>query len=111
MANSPAVALVLRDGDRDELASWTRSTAIRAGLAQRARIVLMAAAGVANARIAGELGTTTTSVWKWRNRYADAGLVGLVDAPRSGRPKLIDDERIITATLTAPPKKYAVTHW
>lgn len=111
MANSPAVALVLRDGDRDELASWTRSTAIRAGLAQRARIVLMAAAGVANARIAGELGTTTTSVWKWRNRYADAGLVGLVDAPRSGRPKLIDDERIITATLTVPPKKYAVTHW
>ena len=68
MANSPAAALVLRDGDLDELASWTRSTTIRAGLAQRAKIVLLASQGVANARIAAELGTTATSVWKWRNR-------------------------------------------
>jgi len=111
MANSPAAALVLRDGDRAELASWTRSTVIRAGLAMRARIVLLAADGVANARIAAEVGTTTTSVWKWRNRYVEAGLAGLSDASRSGRPKLVDDERIITATLTAPPKKYGVTHW
>lgn len=111
MANSPAPALVLRDGDRDVLMSWTRSTTIRAGLSARARIVLLAAEGVANARIAVEVGTTTTSVWKWRSRYADAGLSGLDDAARSGRPKLVDDERIITATLTAPPKKYGVTHW
>lgn len=111
MANSPAPALVLWDGDQDELASWTRSTAIRAGLAQRARIVLLAAEGVANARIAAEVGTTTVSVWKWRNRYAEAGLAELADAPRAGRPKHVDDERIITATLTAPPKKYGVTHW
>ncbi|HEY5223842.1 MAG TPA: IS630 family transposase [Microbacteriaceae bacterium] len=111
MANSPAPALRLFDGDRDELASWTRSTAIRAGLAQRARIVLLASEGFANARIAVEVGTTTTSVWKWRNRYVEAGLGGLADAPRAGRPKQVDDERIITATLTAPPKKFGVTHW
>ena len=111
MANSPAPALALREGDRDELVSWTRSTAIRAGLAMRARIVLLASEGLANARIASEVGTTTTSVWKWRNRYAEAGLAGLDDAARSGRPKLVDDERIITATLTAPPKRYGVTHW
>lgn len=111
MANSPAPALVLRGGDRDELASWTRSTAIRAGLSMRARIVLLASEGVANARIAVDVGTTTTSVWKWRNRYAEAGLAGLGDASRSGRPKRVDDERIITATLQPPPKKYGVTHW
>lgn len=111
MANSPAPALRLRDGDADQLRLWTRSTTIRAGLAQRARIVLMAAEGIANVRIAVQVGTTTTSVWKWRNRYVDAGLAGLVDASRAGRPKLVDDERIITATLTAPPKKYGVTHW
>ena len=111
MANSPAPALVLRDGDRDELVSWTRSTTIRAGLAVRARIVLLAAEGIANARIASEVGTTTVSVWKWRNRYIEAGLAGLADAPRAGRPKRVDDERIITATLTVPPKKYGVTHW
>ena len=105
MANSPAPALVLRDGDRDELVSWTRSTTIRAGLAVRARIVLLAAEGIANARIASEVGTTTVSVWKWRNRYIEAGLAGLADAPRAGRPKRVDDERIITATLTVPPPR------
>ena len=88
-----------------------RSTSIRAGLAQRARIVLLASQGVANTRIAAEVGTTTTSVWKWRKRYAEAGLAGLQDAPRSGRPKLVDDEAIIAATLRPPPKKFGVTHW
>ena len=111
MANFPAPALVLRDGDRDELVSWTRSTTIRAGFAVRARIVLLASEGVANVRIAAEVGTTPTSVWKWRSRYQEAGLAGLADAPRAGRPKRVDDERIITATLQAPPKKYGVTHW
>lgn len=111
MANSPAPALVLRDGDGEVLGSWVRSTSLRAGLVQRARIVLLASQGLANARIAAEVGTTTTSVWKWRKRYAQAGLAGLDDAPRSGRPKQVDDERIIAATLRPPPKKYGVTHW
>ncbi len=111
MANSPAPALVLRDGDLDVLVSWTRSTVMRAGLVARARIVLLASQGVANARIAVEVGTTTTSVWKWRSRYGASGLDGLVDAPRAGRPKEVDDERVIAATLTAPPKKLGVTHW
>jgi post-segregation antitoxin (ccd killing protein) len=93
-----ALEFLLVDGDAHQLRLWTRSTTIRAGLAQRARIVLMAAEGIANARIASEVGTTTTSVWKWRNRYAEAGLAGLADAERSGRPKQVDDERIITAT-------------
>ncbi|WP_338837697.1 helix-turn-helix domain-containing protein [Gordonia polyisoprenivorans] len=66
VANSPSPALALVDGDREVLLSWTRSTTIRSGLAQRARIVLLAADGIANARIATEVGTTTTSVWKWR---------------------------------------------
>ena len=88
-----------------------RSTSLRAGLVQRARIVLLASQGLANARIAAEVGTTTTSVWKWRKRYSEAGLAGLDDAPRSGRPKQVDDERIIAATLRPPPKKYGVTHW
>lgn len=91
--------------------SWTRSTAIRSGSARRARIVLLASEGVANARIASEVGATTTSVWKWRNRYAEGGLAGLADATRPGRPKHVDDERIITATLTAPPNRLGVTHW
>ena len=48
MANRPAPALGLRDGDRERLTRLTRSSTVRAGLAQRARIVLLAADGVAN---------------------------------------------------------------
>ncbi|PIE26950.1 MAG: IS630 family transposase, partial [Micrococcales bacterium] len=77
----------------------------------RARIVLLAAEGVANTRIAAEVGTTTMSVWKWRNRYTRAGVEGLVDAPRAGRPKRVDEKRIITATLQGPSKSLGVTHW
>lgn len=111
MANHPAPALQLRDGDRAELLARTRSTSIRAGLALRAKIILLAAEGVANARIATDVGTTTTSVWKWRNRYITAGLEGLTDEPRSGRPKRLDHSDIVAATLTPPPKKLGVTHW
>jgi len=52
----------------------------------RAVIVLAAAAGRANAAIAAELGICTDTVRKWRRRFAEGGLAGLKDAPRSGRP-------------------------
>ena len=111
MPNNPAPALILRDGDREELESWTRSTSIQSGLAMRARIILLAAEGQANSRIADRERTTPTTVWKWRGRYEADGIAGLFDEPRSGRPKRIDDQKIITTTLTPPPKKYGVTHW
>ena len=52
----------------------------------RAVIVLAAAAGQANAAIAAELRICTDTVRKWRRRFAEGGLAGLEDAPRSGRP-------------------------
>ena len=59
MANRPAPALVLREGDREELERWTRVVdGAGVGLAQRARIVLLAADGVANTRIAELVGAT-----------------------------------------------------
>jgi len=56
MPNRPAAASALRDGDREELTRLTRSSSVRAGLAQRARIVLLAAEGVATTAIAGKGG-------------------------------------------------------
>jgi transposase len=53
----------------------------------RARIVLLAATRCANADIAAELRTTADTVRKWRGRFAEHGLEGLVDRPRSGRPR------------------------
>ena len=111
MANRPAPALGLREGDREELARITRSTSVRAGLAQRARIVLAAADGEANERIAARVGVSKVTVLQWRSRYAEHGLKGLVDLERSGRPRVIDHRKIVATTLKPPPKKYGVTHW
>jgi len=103
--------LVLRAGDRELLGGWLRSSTIRAGLAQRARIVLLAADGESSTRIAELVGVSRATVAAWRSRYADRGVAGLDDAPRSGRPRHIDHRRIIAATLKPPPKRLGVTHW
>jgi transposase len=84
---------------------------VRAGLAQRARIVLLAADGVSNTEIAERVGVSRPTVIDWRARYERIGIAGLEDAPRSGRPRSIDHEKIISETLLPPPKKLGVTHW
>ncbi len=111
MANHPAPALVLRDGDREVLEGWTRSDRFGASAAKRARIVLLAAEGEANTRIAELTDATVTTVLNWRGRYAERGIVGLANAPRPGRPRVLDHRAIVAETLKPPPKKLGVTHW
>jgi DNA-binding NarL/FixJ family response regulator len=74
-----AAALAVRENDRATLVTWTRSSGIMAGLAQRARIVLLAGDGVANAEIASRLDVSRPTVRHWRSRYATGGLAGLAD--------------------------------
>jgi transposase len=88
-----------------------RSSTVKAGLAQRARIVLLAADGVSNTAIAGLVGVSRPTVIGWRERYQERGLPGLHDEDRPGRPRLIDRKKVLATTLAAPPKKYGVTHW
>jgi transposase len=111
---SVAAPLVLRDGDRSRLESLTRSSSVRAGLAQRARIVLLAAEGLSNAEIARRTGTSRPTVVDWRARYDAGGIRALEDAPRSGRPPRIDEIAVVVATLAdqgRPPEHLGVTHW
>ena len=77
-----------------------RSSSLRAGLAQRARIVLLAADGMSNTEIAERVGVSRPTVIEWRGRYQRSGLAGLDDQPRSGRPRAVDHEAILAATLT-----------
>jgi transposase len=111
MANRPAPALVLREGDRERLSRLSRSSSVRAGLAQRARIVLLAADGVSNTAIAQRVGVSRPTVIGWRDRYLARGIDGLEDEQRPGRPRSIDHAEIVAATLSPPPKKLGVTHW
>jgi FixJ family two-component response regulator len=71
MANRTAPALVLRDGDRGKLESMLRSTTLAAGLAQRARVVLLASDGMANYEIADRVGVSRPTVNLWRARYGE----------------------------------------
>jgi len=101
----------IRDEDRATLLRWTRSSSVRAGMAMRAKIVLAAGDGEGTSSISRRLGVSRPTVIQWRQRYAAAGLAGLEDAERSGRPKTIDDAAIIAATLEPPPGRLGVTHW
>jgi hypothetical protein len=47
----------------------------------------------------------------WRERYNAQGPDGLMDAPRSGRPKVVGDAALIAATLEPPPEHFGVAHW
>jgi len=97
--------------DRVILESWTRSSSVRAGLAQRARIVLLAADGVAVKDIVERVGVSKPTVIAWKKRYLSEGVGGLDDRAKSGRPKEIDDVEVVLATLEPPPERLGITHW
>jgi transposase len=99
----PSSVLVLSDNDRATLESWTRRSTVSAGRRERAEVVLAVAGGAGVSATARALGVSRPTVIKWRDRVAAAGIDGLADRPRSGRPKTIDDAQIIAATLDAPP--------
>ena len=103
MANKPAPALPLREGDQAILEKVLRTSSTTAGAAQRARIVLLASQGTTNALIAELAGVSRPTVNLWRGRYLEHGMAGLVDVQRPGRPKVVDDAAIITATLLTMP--------
>src|SRR3954447_9653193 len=108
---SAAARLEVRGKDKATLRRWARSTVIPAGLARRARIVLLAADGVPNAEIARRVGVSRPTVGGGRQRYTEAGMKGLADLDRPGPPALIDDADVVVATLTKPPASLGVTHW
>ena len=108
-----AVEITLTDAERSVLEGWTRRRKTAQALALRGRIVLAAAGCLTNREIAELEGVSAKTVTKWRNRFAERRLEGLVDEPRPGRPRTISDERVeavIIKTLESTPRDGA-THW
>jgi transposase len=107
-----AVAIKLTDEELAALERWARRPTSAQALALRSRIVLAAADGRSNAEIARSLGISRPTVTKWRSRFVEYRLDGLVDEPRPGRPRTITDERVeevIVKTLESTPRD--ATHW
>jgi len=109
----PKAELVLSEAERLQLGSMARSRSIPAALSLRARIVLAAAEGEANSRIAERMQIAGATAGKWRRRFIERRINGLYDELRPGKPRTIDDERVadlINKTLHTKPASGA-THW
>lgn len=104
--------LVLTDAEIAQLTAWGRRPKTARALAERARIILASASGAPNLTVAQAVGVTFQTVGKWRRRFLDKRLDGLLDAPRPGAPRTITDgdvERVIRKTLEGRPG--GATHW
>jgi transposase len=104
--------LSVSDDDRVLMEGWTRRHKTSRALALRANIVLLSAVGTANREVARALRTSPQTVGKWRARFRDHGVQGLLDEPRVGRPRTIADERIEQVVVKTLQEKPAdATHW
>jgi len=108
----PKAALVLSSDQREELEGLARRRSTAQAMALRARIVLACAEGGNNTEVAQRLGVFRQTVGRWRRRFIQSGVDGLLDEPRPGAPRKISDaavERVVTLTLESKPQD--ATHW
>lgn len=81
-------------------------------LSERCRIVLACGEGLQSRVVAERLGVCERTVGKWRRRFLEGRIEGLIDEPRSGRPRTIADDEVaavIERTLQTLPAD--ATHW
>jgi transposase len=112
MGHGKAVSIILTPEERASLERLVRRRKSAHALAQRGRVVLLAADGMTNLAIAERVGLGWDTVGIWRQRFAEKRLDGLYDEPRVGRPRSIGDdqvEAVVVATLEAKPE--GATHW
>src|SRR6267143_1764854 len=98
--------------ERDRLQQIVRTTTLSAGLARRARVLLLLAEGVSLRQIQAQTGMSPRRIQHWKRSWQKKGLDGLLDAPRAGRPKKLTvakEAAILAATEEHPPG--STTHW
>jgi len=94
------------------LKRWLRSTTLPQGQITRARIILSLSRGKTPSEVADEQFVSCKTVHKWRNRFLESGVNGLLDEPRPGRPITIDKKtinRVLTLTTQYVPEE--ATQW
>ena len=111
MKVAPQIELSLKERKKLETIKRSRASSIRAR--ERAAIVLLAAAGLENKEIALQLGQDKMKVGRWRHRYAQRGIEGILkDKSRPGRiPALPSSTKSRIISLTLKEKPEGATHW
>lgn len=113
----PKGQLILSTDDRHTLEPWARRPKTAQAIARRVRLVLACAAGQTNQAVAAMFNTTGQTVGRWRQRFVERRLNGLLDEPRPGTSRRTSDadvERVLTLTLETPPGQPptgAVARW
>jgi transposase len=103
---------VLGEEDRNDLERIVRSSSTAAGLSRRARAVLLMADNVSGSEVALLTGYTTVQVSRIRRRFAELGLSGLLEKPRSGRPRQVSARKTAqVVAMTLKPPKAGTSHW
>ena len=108
----PLTPLTLDHEQRGQLTALSRSTTMPHALVQRAQVILASAEGLSNKAVAAQVGLSLNVVGKWRRRFLEAGVTGLHDELRPGRPRTYDDEKVATLinhALQEGPDN--ATHW
>jgi transposase len=108
----PKTPLTLTNDEREQLTRWARRASSAQSLALRSKIVLACADGGSNTAVAERLRCDRMTVGKWRARFLEHRLDGLLDEPRTGRPPSISVDQVedvIVATLESTPPN--ATHW
>src|SRR5881296_1282167 len=104
--------IFVSEAERRELERLRRSPSTAAGLSRRARAVLLMAEGMPGVEIADRTGYTVVQISRVRRRFAEHGLGGLQDRPRSGRPPTITArQRAQIVAWTLKPPAPGLTHW
>jgi transposase len=111
MRTAPPVEL--SSGQRAALQRLARQRSAAARVVERARVVLLAAAGLENKQIARRMGITPEKAARWRKRFLAGGIAALQkDAPRPGRTRTITDRRVKKVVeMTLHQKPANATHW
>jgi transposase len=110
----PATAVVLTDDERSALLRLVRGETSSRRDIRRAEVILAAANAEDTVAIAARLRHSTSTVVRWRKRFAAKGMAGLLDRPRSGRPPRITPIQrcqIIAASCQPPPQEDGQTGW
>jgi transposase len=98
---NPLHRLPISEKARRQLEKVRRTRTAKASAVQRADMILLAAEGVSNAEIARRLRCRPHVVGKWRTRFAAAGVAGLEDRARAGRPVTQTEREIKQVVMTA----------